>query len=145
LDGTLAIEVAGTVAGVGGYDQVNVAGTVTLGAGSILNLTALDGFSPALGTILFIVVNDGTDAVLGTFNGLTHSQYLNFEGMTWQISYAAHYQGEDTIGGVSLGTFDGGNDIALVAIPEPSTYGLALGVLTLALAAVRRRRKAPCV
>ena len=118
---------------------------VTLGAGSILNLTALDGFSPALGTILFIVVNDGTDAVTGNFDGLAHSQYLNFEGMTWQISYTAHYQGEDTIGGVSLGTFDGGNDIALVAIPEPSTYGLVLGVLTLALAAVRRRRKAPCV
>ncbi|MFM7208456.1 MAG: PEP-CTERM sorting domain-containing protein, partial [Verrucomicrobiota bacterium] len=34
-----------------------------------------------------------------------------------------------------------GGTVTLTAVPEPSTYGFALGALALAAAAVRRRRK----
>lgn len=41
-------------------------------------------------------------------------------------------------------TFQSGEagEVAIVPVPEPSTYGLALGGLVLAVAALRRRRKA---
>jgi len=38
-------------------------------------------------------------------------------------------------------SYDGSGAITLTAVPEPSTYGFALGALALAAAAVRRRRK----
>jgi hypothetical protein len=32
-------------------------------------------------------------------------------------------------------------NMTLTAVPEPSTYGLAIGALALAIAAIRRRRQ----
>jgi len=37
--------------------------------------------------------------------------------------------------------WDGGSAITLTAVPEPSTYGFALGALALAAAAIRRRKR----
>ncbi len=52
--------------GVGGYDQVKVTGTVSLG-GADLDLALLGGFTPSIGNSFTIVDNDGADAVSGTF------------------------------------------------------------------------------
>jgi autotransporter-associated beta strand protein len=93
LNGTLACEVNGTSAA----GMVNVTGTVTLQATSVLNVTVTGAPS---GPVM-IVRNDGIDSVSGTFttvNGLP-------VGAT--IDYA--FSGVD-----SLGRVGDGNDIALL-------------------------------
>lgn len=140
VEGLLDIEMAGAARGAAGYDSIQVTGSVTLAATSQLNVSLLGGFQPLAGTLFFLIVNDGTDAVTGTFDGLNQDAVFSLGGMNWQISYVANYTGEDSQLGVSLGTLTGGNDVALVAVPEPSTYGLLLGALALA-AAARTRKK----
>lgn len=116
------------------YDQVNVSGTVTL-SGADLNLTILTGIESQ--DLYFIVANDGTDAVSGVFaslNGITTnlSQGAIFTsgGQQFVISYTADSAGK---------TFLGGNDVALMAIPEPSS--LLMGAAGLLILAVRARAR----
>jgi fibronectin-binding autotransporter adhesin len=141
LAGLLEVEIAGLARGSAGYDSTEVTGSVTLGATSSLDISLLNGFQPRRDAIFFILVNDGTDAITGTFDGFADGARFSLAGQQWQISYVANYTGEHANLGVSLGTLTGGNDIALVAVPEPSTYGLLLGALALAATALRRRRK----
>jgi len=122
-----------TVAGTN-YDQVNVAGTVTLGGTLSLTLT---GFTATNGNLYFLINNDGSDAITGAFsniNGGSTSNNTEFTlgGQRWFISYAANYNA-----GVGS-TFTGGNDVALQAIPEPGTWALLAAGLT-ALVILRRR------
>jgi fibronectin-binding autotransporter adhesin len=93
--GTLAAEILGTTAGTQ-YDVVNVTGTVTLSG----TLSLSGAFVPALGDVFTIVVNDGADAVTGTFAGLAEGATVLFNGVTLRISY---------IGGT-------GNDVTLTAV-----------------------------
>jgi autotransporter-associated beta strand protein len=125
--GTLSLELDGTLAGVE-YDQVNVSGTVNLSG----QLTATVGYSPVNDQMLFILINDGSDAIVGNFSGMAHMDTILLDGYQWQISYTANYTGSNT------GTFTGGNDIALKAVPEPSALVL-FGLSTLGLVARRRR------
>lgn len=125
--GTLSLEINGTATG-SEYDQVNVTGTVTLSG--MLTLTMTD-FTPAAGNLFFVINNDGTDAISGTFSGLAQGAEFTMDGWLWSISYDANF---------GSNTFDSGNDVALrslAAIPEPST--VVLGGLGL-LALLRRRR-----
>jgi autotransporter-associated beta strand protein len=125
--GTLIAELNGITAGTT-YDQVNVVGTVTLTGA----LNATVGYTPVNNQLLFILVNDGTDAISGTFAGLADGSTFTADGKDWKISYQANYTGSNT------GTFTGGNDIALMAIPEPRAALLGgLGMLML----LRRRRQ----
>lgn len=130
--GTLTIEITGLIAGTQ-HDQVNVDlttgdmdGSVTL-SGSLV--TAFSGGSYANGNLLFILLNDASDAINGTFAGLAQNDIVtNYGGFDWRISYSAD---SDT------NSFTGGNDIALIAVPEPRAALLGgVGLVML----LRRRR-----
>ncbi len=114
------------------HDQINVTGTVNIAGGSLTALfSGLATYSA--NDLIFILLNDGTDAITGTYTGLAQGATLtSYGGFDWQISYTANNTG------IGTGTFTGGNDIALIAvIPEPSTLMLgSLGLLVL----FRRRR-----
>lgn len=56
-EGTLSVELNGTIAGTE-YDQINVTGAVVLSG----DLVATVGYQPVNDQLLFILVNDGTDA-----------------------------------------------------------------------------------
>ncbi len=125
--GTLGIEINSATVGTG-YDQVNTTGTVSLSG--LLSVTM--GYTPAENALFFILANDGSDAIAGTFsNATTNGGTYTFGGQAFRISYF----GNQTSPG--FGTFTGGNDVVLMAIPEPSTALLgAIGLLAL----LRRRR-----
>jgi len=128
LEGSLIMESLGINPGVG-YDQIQVAGLVNLSGTLSAQFT---GGTYADGNMLFFLLNDGTDAVTGTFAGLAQGDIVtSFGGFNWQISYNAN---GDSPGSPS---FSGGNDIALMAIPEPGSA--LLGGLA-SLLVLRRRR-----
>jgi autotransporter-associated beta strand protein len=115
------VDINGTTAGIGGYDQLNVNGTVIV-SGSNLMVTV--GTTLTIGQTFIIVNNDSTDAVTGQFaqgSSVTSGLY------TFSINYAG-------------GT---GNDIVLevTAVPEPGTW--FIGALAFAgLAYIQWRRSA---
>ncbi len=123
---TLSMEINGVTAGTN-YDQLNVTGTVSL-AGA-LNLT-ISGFTPTLNSLFFIINNDGTDAVTGTFSNTLTNGVLKMAGQDWLISYT---------GDSTSNSFTGGNDVVLQTIPETSS---ALLSVIGSLALLRRRRNA---
>ena len=104
---SFVVEINGTTAGTG-YDQLNVTGTIDLG-GATLSLSG--SFTPSAGQTYTIIVNDSTDAVTGTFNGLAEGAIIsNFlgSGLSAQISY---------VGG-------SGNDV-VITTPTPVTWTAA--------------------
>ena len=126
--GSLASEINGVTAGTN-YDQVNVTGSVNLSG----NLTLSLGFTPANGNLFFLINNDGVDATTGTFANanFASNQEFSLGGQRWFISYTANS---------TSSSFTGGNDVALFAIPEPSTLAL-IGIGGLAMGFIARRRK----
>lgn len=113
--GQFNFQLNGVIAGTE-YDQLIIdstsggSGLVNLGA-AVLNITL--GYSPATFDQFDLIINDGTDAVTGNFfNGATQlneGDLFTAAGRQWQITYVA-------------GT---GNDVRLIAIPEPSIVCLA--------------------
>lgn len=136
---TMSIEINGATVGTQ-YDRV----TMTTGTFSLTgtnNLALSLGYTPVLNTLFFLVDNQGANAISGVFeelNGVTTdlSQGADFtvSSQQFRISYEAD---------VTNGTFLGGNDIALQAIPEPSTGALlALSFTTVMLLRRLRVKKA---
>jgi hypothetical protein len=125
--GTLVAEIAGLNAGTQ-HDQVIVNGAVSLTGNLNVQFT---GGTYSVDNLIFLLLNDSTDAVNGIFTGFNEGDTVTqYGGFDWIISYNADS---------STSSFTGGNDIALRAIPEPSASLLAgLG----ALAVLRRRRSA---
>lgn len=101
-------------------------GTVTLGGA---NLVLTIGTGIQMNDLFFIVTNDGSDPVTGIFNGLADGFDFLSGGQIFRISYDANS---------TSNTFNGGNDIALLAVPEPGSAALLL--LGSALLLPRRRR-----
>jgi len=105
------------------FDSLLVTGSVDVGDA---NLAVALGYTPDAGDYFVIVDNDGTvDAVTGTFLGLPEGGRI-FPGEPY--GFWITYQGGD------------GNDIAVWAVPEPTTLAL-LGLGGLAALIRRRRRK----
>ena len=127
---SLSVILNGATAGTQ-YDRVNVNGTVNL-TGATLSFTR--GYSPGLNDLLFLIANDGTDAVVGNFAGLSQGAQFDLNGVTAFISYQ---------GDVNLNSPLGGNDVVIffTPVPEPSTI-LGLTGVTLATAGWVRRRVA---
>ena len=113
------------------YDQVNVTGTVNLGgvlaSSLVLNVSGLTEAN--VGEKFFIVLNDGTDLVSGTFaQGAT----VTAGGYTFAINYADNGDGGLVANDVSL---------TMTPVPEPATWvGAALALGAVAAASRRRRR-----
>jgi fibronectin-binding autotransporter adhesin len=113
------------IADTGNFDQLNVSGAVNITGGS---LTAMfTGGSYSNGDLIFILLSGS--GITGEFTGFAHdTTVVSYGGFDWRISYTANS---------GTNSFLGGNDIALMAIPEPKTALLGcLGVLLL----LRRRR-----
>ncbi len=85
---TLNIAINGTTANTD-YAQLNIAGTVNLG-GTILSLSG--SHTPVANQTFMIVNNDGADAIVGTFSGLSQGATIsNFlgSGLNATISYTS--------------------------------------------------------
>ncbi len=128
--GTYNAEITANTVGNGttGYDQISVAGSVDITGGSLNAMFSAGTY--AANDLIFILLNDGSDTINGTYTGLAQGATVtNYGGYNWVISYTANSGGSPS--------FTGGNDIALMAIPEPKTALLGcLGVLLF----LRRRR-----
>ncbi|MFO0885447.1 MAG: autotransporter-associated beta strand repeat-containing protein [Pirellulales bacterium] len=106
-NGTLQVEFLNASQGPGiGFDQVKVVGngSVSLGAGAVLNLSFLGTagtFAPANGQVFTIIDNDGSSPadISGTFTGLPAGSTVMVDGKPLRI----FYNGND------------GNDVVLVA------------------------------
>jgi autotransporter-associated beta strand protein len=125
--GTFALELNGITPGTG-YDQLNVTGTVSLTADSPISISL--GFTPSNNQTFIVLSNDGADPI-STAGGLfTNAGFPLSEGAIFTASgqqFSITYAGGD------------GNDVAVVAVPEPGAFGAILSCLGL-IAGLRRRR-----
>jgi fibronectin-binding autotransporter adhesin len=133
-------------------DQVNLTGELDINNATIETLwgggadNIFRGGSPNANQMVWLVLNDGGDTIDGTFlndgdtvnTGLLGlfgggSPYLVSSG---GVNYALFYNANHT--GAGLGTISGGNDLLLIAIPEPSrALFLLLALLPFALRRTR--------
>ena len=114
------------------FDRVSVTGGVSLSPFSTVNLALTLGFDPRdFADAFTIILNDGTDPVDGRFtvagNILDEGERFAAGGQEWEIRY----------------TGGDGNDVALLAVPEPSAGIAALLGGAMLLRRAGRRRADP--
>jgi hypothetical protein len=142
--------------GVGGYDKTVITGSLDLTGASVGNKITLkinsliaDGvtignainFGPPNGTssirtFEFASVQPGASGVLLN-NGENISDVFQFD-----LEQFRYTDGSASNAGLwSIDWNQTSGAITLTAVPEPSTYGFAMGALALATAAIRRRKR----
>jgi fibronectin-binding autotransporter adhesin len=132
--GTLQLELMGTTAGTG-YDQVLLSGTgkysASLGGTLSVDWTGMNGSDN--NTTLWILKNDTLGTLSGTFGNYVNGATLgSHDGREWFLWYGADS---------ATGSFTGGNDVVIAAVPEPTTLiTFGSGVAGLAIWACRPRR-----
>ena len=132
---TTVIELAGTTPG-SGYDQVLVAGALTLGGN--LSVSLVNGFTPSLGQKFFILDNVSNNA-LGTTGIFANAPATLLVG---SYLFAVDYADRDPANGdlffndVSLG-------YGVVPVPEPSTWVAASAACLLVMVQRLRRKRSP--
>jgi hypothetical protein len=103
------------------YDQTTVVGEVDLGSATELDVQRLSSFNPAVNDTFAIILNDGSDAVQGTFLDKANGSEFTVDGYTYQINYDA----------------GDGNDVLLLVKATPSAPDTGIGsILTSPLAAL---------
>ncbi len=102
----LEIVLGGTTGG-SNYDRLRVAGSVDLSS-QTLDITLASGYTPDVGDLFSIVLNDASDAITGAFSGLAEGGTFTVDSTEFSISY----------------TGGDGNDVVLTTIPEPAALGL---------------------
>ncbi len=119
---TFQVELNGTAAG-SQYDQLVVtSGGIALGNGT---LSVALGFTPTLGDAFTIISNAPNSTISGTFAGLVEGGSFNVGATQFQITYLGN----------------GGNDVVLTVVPEPSSVALCgLGLMAMTIALRRRTR-----
>lgn len=136
----LALEIGRTNAGTSGAgdvsDHLHATGVTLNGADLDLSLLATS-HTIAQGDILFLIINTG-GAVGGTFgslNGvpttLSQGSIFTFNSQPYEITYLASDAGN---------SFTGGNDVALLAVPEPGATAMLFSGFS-ALLGFKRMRK----
>jgi autotransporter-associated beta strand protein len=148
---TLSIALAGTASAQ--FSQIST-NSVELnsdsGSGAALALALAGGYLPAPGD-LFTLILSGTppdnmfsNAKTNYIGGSTYG--FSMAGQQWEINYA--YPGAGSGSGMDASAFataTGGNNVAILAVPEPGSLEMlvtALGI-TLSLQRLRRRRSIP--
>jgi autotransporter-associated beta strand protein len=121
-------------------DRVNVTGTISLAGSNALSLN-LVSYTPVFGDLFFIALNDGNEAISGTAAALGAFPDAGFDvviGPNGQ-RYAVSLTGDQATGAFTSAL---GNDIALMVVPEPSSWAMLLASFgaTLGLQRFRRRR-----
>ncbi|MBK8286098.1 MAG: Ig-like domain repeat protein [Ahniella sp.] len=69
------------------HGQIATVGTVSLGGNVSLSTRLGDQYRPAIGEVIRIIDNDGSDAVSGTFQGLPQGSAVFIHGAEFTISY----------------------------------------------------------
>lgn len=127
--GHLSLELGG-VTGTGTpstlYSELNVTGTISL-AGD-LHISLFGDYAPSIGDTFYIILNDGSDAITGTFSNVVGG-FITSAGIQYQVDYEANGNG-------------GSNDVSLkvLSIPEPGAAPLLFAGLGFLIPARRRRR-----
>ncbi|MES2707201.1 MAG: PEP-CTERM sorting domain-containing protein [Verrucomicrobiota bacterium] len=145
ITGAVAFSAGGTlyanIDAAGGADKISITGTVDI-TGAVLDGQWAAGAPIGTGSRYWLITNDGTDAITGTFaNAVSTSAfsglypgaggYVTFGGQEFALFYGADS---------ATNALTGGNDLLLSAVPEPGST-LLLGAVSL-LGLARRRRVA---
>jgi autotransporter-associated beta strand protein len=145
----LTIQIGGTIAGgngIDGYDRINILSPTTSASvsGGVLDLSDMSINVLPTDALLFILVNNGSGASSAAFGGVTldgspvpNLNNIVIGGQQFALVYNAHFDG---VSGLYGGFAVGGNDVALVAVPEPTSAAALWGGITLLALRCRRRK-----